>query len=253
MQSWPILALEVRILYLIKRMGNGLCVGNEISQRKEVLEIPDSIPNDPVYRLFRGQTNRYSDLSVISLDSLTYIFTLKIEQHHELQVTLPVLNEAAHRAVYLNYKLDIFKQILIDPMESSFPNSLIAVKNDLTGVEYSLRIIPFRSYNSIAFKKGLEEVWLHQKKLSKKDRNLFLTLDDAFVYGINPDQQILALLFERTNSTLFNVTEYRREANWPWTLAEKLTIFQHLLESCLKLKELDVVHRDIRPSNIFFL
>ena len=28
---------------------------------------------------------------------------LKIEHHHELQVTLPVLNEISHRAVYINY------------------------------------------------------------------------------------------------------------------------------------------------------
>jgi hypothetical protein len=95
-------------------------------------------------------------------------------------------------------------------MDDGYSNTLISVKNDVTGVEYSLRVIPFRSYNSAEFKKGLEEVWIHQKKISKKDRNLFLTLDDAFVYGVNPDQQALVLLFERTNSNLFNIGEYRR-------------------------------------------
>lgn len=83
----------------------------------------------------------------------------------------------------------------MDPMDISYRNTLIAAKNELTGVEYSLRIIPFRSYNSIEFKKGLEEVWIHQKKLGKKERNLFLSLEDAFVYGVNGDQQALVLLF----------------------------------------------------------
>ena len=73
-----------------------------------------------------------------------------------------------------------------------------------------MRLLPFRSYNSLAFKRGLEEVWVHQKKISKKERNLFLTLEDAFVYGVKPDQQVLMLLFERTNSTLFQIGEYRR-------------------------------------------
>lgn len=63
-------------------MGNDLCMGNEVPQRLEVTEIADSIPHDPSYQLFRGQTNRYSDLTVISIDSVTYIFTLKIEEHH---------------------------------------------------------------------------------------------------------------------------------------------------------------------------
>lgn len=95
-------------------------------------------------------------------------------------------------------------------MDGSFSNTMIAAKNDVTGVEYSLRIIPFKSYNSAVFKKGLEEVWIHQRKLTKRERNMFLTLDDAFVYGVNPDHQALVLLFERTSSTLFNVGEYRR-------------------------------------------
>jgi hypothetical protein len=62
-------------------MGNDLCTGTELPQHLEVLSLPDSVPADPAYRLFRGLTNRYSDLSVISLDSLTYVFTLKIEEH----------------------------------------------------------------------------------------------------------------------------------------------------------------------------
>lgn len=59
-------------------MGNDLCVGPNLPQRREVTEIPDCIPNSPSFQLFRGQSSRYSDLSVISLDSTSYIFTLKI-------------------------------------------------------------------------------------------------------------------------------------------------------------------------------
>ena len=198
-------------------MGNDLCQGNELPQRLEVSELPDFVPNDPSYHLFRGSTNRYSDLSVVSADNQSYIFTLKVEEHRELQVTLSVLNELAHRAMHPNYKLDIGRHILVDPMDPSFENTLVSVNNDLTGVQYSLRVKPFSSYNSGEFKKCVEEIWVHQK-LTKKERGLFLTLDDAFVYGVNSDQQALVLLFERADSTLFNVGEYRKKANWPWSL-----------------------------------
>jgi hypothetical protein len=70
-------------------------------------------------------------------------------------VALPVLNEIAHRAVYINYKLDILSRIVLDPIDPSFSNTLISVKNDVTGVEFSLRTIPFKSYNSAEFKKAL--------------------------------------------------------------------------------------------------
>lgn len=126
-----IILTNIPYISLINRliMGNDLCAGPELPHRREVTEIPDSIPNSPSFLLFRGQSSRYSDLSVISLDTTSYIFTLKIEHHHELQVTLPVLNEISHRAVYINYKLDIAKQVLVDPCDSGLGNTMIAVKN----------------------------------------------------------------------------------------------------------------------------
>jgi len=70
-------------------------------------------------------------------------------------VALPVLNEIAHRALYLNYKLDILTKVILDPIDPSLTNTLLSVKNDVTGIEFSLRVIPFKSYNSAEFKKAL--------------------------------------------------------------------------------------------------
>lgn len=52
--------------------------------------------------------------------------------------------------------------------------SLQAVKNEYTGIEYSMKIIPFRSFNSLAFKQGLEEVWAYRRLANNKE--LFLPL-----------------------------------------------------------------------------
>lgn len=40
---------------------------------------------------------------------------------------------------------------------------------------------------------------------------------DHFVYGCNPDKQALTLLYERAETSLANVAEYRKLAEWPWT------------------------------------
>jgi hypothetical protein len=58
-----------------------------------------------------------------------------------------------------------------------------------------MKLIPFRSFNSLAFKQGLEEVWIHRKLTCEKE--LFLPLEDAFVLTKNSDQQVLVLLFAK--------------------------------------------------------
>jgi len=186
---------------------------------------------------------------VIATEGYNYLFTLRLEGQRELRVTLPVLSEPVHRALYHNYRLTISGNALIDFMNADA--GLQAVKNELSGVEYSMKLLPFRSFNSLAFKQGLEEVWAHRKLTCSKV--LFLPLEDAFVLASNPDQQVLVLLFAKATSSLFNVGIYRSEAQWSWRLPEKLAIMQRLIEGCLKMQEMQVIHRDLRPGNILFL
>jgi len=54
-----------------------------------------------------------------------------------------------------NYKLKLQQKIILDPFDPSFQNTYIQVKNEHSGSFYSMRIIPFRGYNSYQFKKGL--------------------------------------------------------------------------------------------------
>lgn len=98
-----------------------------------------------------------------------------------------------------------------------------------------MKIVPFKGYNSLEFKQALEEVWIQKKKITRKDANYFVLLEDCFIYGLNPDRQIVVMLYEKLDCDLFWMGEYRREANWPWTLSEKLKIIYDLLESCQRL------------------
>lgn len=78
-----------------------------------------------------------------------------------------------------------------------------------------MKIIPFLSYNSIEFKKGLYEVYLN-KQLGVKASTMRLL--DYFIYGINMDQQAFIFLFERCLTSLANIAEYRKQGNIPWSL-----------------------------------
>jgi hypothetical protein len=78
-----------------------------------------------------------------------------------------------------------------------------------------MRVIPFKGYNSHVFKKGLEEIWIHNNLPQKE--SLFLKLEDCFVYGVNPDRQALVLLFEKIDNSLLYIGQFRNEAKWNWT------------------------------------
>ncbi len=72
-----------------------------------------------------------------------------------MRVIIPVLNEISHRALHPNYKLKIGKEMVIDPFDDRFASSFLPARNETTGKEYSMRIVPFRSYNSLEFKRTL--------------------------------------------------------------------------------------------------
>jgi hypothetical protein len=55
------------------------------------------------------------------------MFTLSREGQREIRVTLPVLSESVHCSLYLNYKLSISNQALLDFMNPD--GDLQAVKN----------------------------------------------------------------------------------------------------------------------------
>lgn len=76
---------------------------------------------------------------------------------------------------------------------------------------------------------------------------------DCFAYGFNPDQQAFAFLFDKCSTNLANVAEYRKFANTPWTFKEKIKIISEVFESYENLHNRNIIHRDIRPSNIFYV
>lgn len=88
--------------------------------------------------------------------------------------------------------------MIIDPFEERLESTLLPVINETTGTEYSMRVVPFKGYNSLTFKRVLEEVYMYQliqrhfqknkAKSSVQDpKALFLWLEDSFVYGVNSD------------------------------------------------------------------
>lgn len=90
-----------------------------------------------------------------------------------------------------------------------------------------MRIVPFKGYNSLAFKRVLEEVYLYQliqkhfekNKTSKNvqdPRAMYLWLEDCFVYGVNSNQQAVILLYERVETSLALTAEYRRKGLLSW-------------------------------------
>ena len=92
-----------------------------------------------------------------------------------------------------------------------------------------MKIIPFKSYNNIKFKKAFYELYLN-KQLGYRS-NSTVQLLDYYVYGLNPDSQAFVFLFQKCSTSLANVAEYRNEANLHWTDKEKIKVMIEVLES----------------------
>ena len=60
------------------------------------------------------------------------------------------------------------------------------------------------------------------------------------------------LLYERVETSLTLTAEYRRKGYLPWKQSEKLKIQRDLFMGCIRLRDLDILPRDVRTSNIFF-
>lgn len=46
--------------------------------------------------------------------------------------------------------------MILDPFEQKLETSLVPARNETSGMNFSLKVVPFRGYNSLAFKKALE-------------------------------------------------------------------------------------------------
>jgi hypothetical protein len=61
------------------------------------------------------------------------------------------------------------------------------------------------------------------------------------------------MIFDYCYVSLHDVLYYRRMAGYEWEERELLMVMRMMCEQMVELGQVDVVHRDIRPSNIFFL
>lgn len=102
----------------------------------------------------------------------------------------------------------------------------------------------FRSLNDDNFKKGLYEISLYQRLQNN-------ILQDYFVIYKGEIKQ-LVMIFNYSYVTLHDVLYYRRVANYQWREQELLMIMNMLCENLLQLKRVNIIHRDIRPSKVFF-
>ena len=96
------------------------------------------------------------------------------------------------------------------------------VKNLKTGLQFSMKVVPFKSYTNYSFKEAFYELWINQKVGSRS--NFTVKLLDYFIFGLHSEMQAFVFLFEKCSTSLANVAEYRQEANMPWNDHEKLKI-----------------------------
>jgi serine/threonine protein kinase len=166
-----------------------------------------------------------------------------------VQVEIPVINELIHSVTCQNYQLKLDSRMIIDAFNKRYEDTLIDATNQKTGEEFSMKIVPFKSYTSSEFKRALYELWLHKVI----GRGAVVRLMDYFIYGMNEEEQGFVLLFERCITNLANIAEYRKEARYGWMNVEKLKVFDEVLMSYQSLYEKNIIHRDLRPQNIFYV
>ena len=106
-----------------------------------------------------------------------------------------------------------------------------------------LKVYSFDSYHDPVFKNGLYEIAIYREIASTSFRSAYLIERGA--------PMSLVLTFNRYECTLYDVMRYRNLSRQRWTEDEQVYIAHQLLNNYKRLKNNNVIHRDIRPSKIY--
>lgn len=104
----------------------------------------------------------------------------------------------------------------------------------------------FSSFSDYEFKKALYEISLYKRLPQSKS-----PLKDYFVIYKGERKQVV-MIFDFCYVSLNDIVYFRKMANYSWEEKELLIVIKMLCEGLMELEKIAVVHRDIRPSNIFF-
>ena len=118
---------------------------------------------------------------------------MSIVNEVDIHAEIPVLTELSDCFRSENYELKFGSKAIIDIFNKNYTNTFLEAKNEKTSMEYSVKIIPFKSYTSKEFKKAFYELWINEK-LGVKALNV-VKLVDYFIYGMIPDLQAFVLIF----------------------------------------------------------
>jgi serine/threonine protein kinase len=102
----------------------------------------------------------------------------------------------------------------------------------------------FTSFNDYAFKSGLYELSLYKTVPNSR-------LADYFIL-FKGDLKQLVMIFDYCYVSLHDVLYYRKMAGYEWEESEILMVARMLAQQLVELAQVDVVHRDVRPANVFF-
>ncbi len=63
----------------------------------------------------------------------------------------------------------------------------------------------------------------------------------------------MVMIFDYCYVSLHDMLYYRKMAGYEWDEKELLIVMKMLSQQMVELAQIDIVHRDLRPSNIFFV
>ena len=189
-------------------MGN-ICCRDTHAPTRTVTYLSNSLPrDDPKYALIAHNSVRFAEVSVSREERNSYMFSMCIKDEIDIHAKIPVLNEIVHCITCENFEVEVGSRAIVDLFCQEYTSGVLEVRNPKTGMEFSMKVIPFKSYTSIDFKKAFYELWINEKMGTRSNRTVKLM--DYFIYGLNPDVQAFVFLFERCSTSLANVAEYRR-------------------------------------------
>ncbi|EGR28186.1 hypothetical protein IMG5_181150 [Ichthyophthirius multifiliis] len=219
--------------------------------------------NIDIRQKIKNETSRFSQIYCTKLenDRLQFILSLKnydeFSQEEVIKVELQQKKDLFSLFLDRNYEWIIEQDIVKD---FNCQNSIITRAQDKrTNEKYTLQLINFDEYDDYEFKAALYQIYImkqlqvvnngipHSHIIQIKDQYLIESQEKA------NKQKTLVIILEYFDVTLHDIIQFRKQHKWAFSIQELTSFIRDINSALATMFRMGISHRDIRPTNIWYV
>ncbi|EAR97278.2 tetratricopeptide repeat protein (macronuclear) [Tetrahymena thermophila SB210] len=235
-------------------------VPNDRDGREAMLNV---YPNIDVRQKLNNDSSRFSQIYSTKLenDQIQFILSLKPYSYNEteevIKVDLKIKKDLFSLFLDRTYEWNLEEYVVKDFNDG---NKIIARAQDKrTNERFTLQTIPFDDYEDYEFKAALYQIYI-QRNLQTVSNGLphpnIIQIKDAYIIESKEKTKkarSLIIVMEYFDSNLHDIIQFRKKHKWEFSTKELCSFLRDISSALATILRQGVSHRDIRPTNIWYV